>query len=32
MTDATRELIDQIKAKNPGEPEFLQAVAEVVDS
>ena len=32
MSDSAVELIEQIKAKNPGEPEFIQAVTEVVES
>jgi glutamate dehydrogenase (NADP+) len=32
MSDSTLELIEQIRTRNPGEPEFMQAVAEVVES
>ena len=32
MSDSTHELIEQMRSKNPGEPEFMQAVAEVVES
>jgi glutamate dehydrogenase (NADP+) len=32
MSDSTLELIEQIRTSNPGEPEFMQAVAEVVES
>ncbi len=32
MSESTSELVEQIAAKNPGEPEFMQAVAEVVES
>ncbi len=32
MSDSARELIAQIGSRNPGEPEFMQAVTEVVES
>ncbi len=32
MSESTHELIEQMRSKNPGEPEFMQAVAEVVES
>jgi len=32
MSESTREYIEHVKAKNPGEPEFIQAVTEVVES
>jgi glutamate dehydrogenase (NADP+) len=32
MSDYVKELMAEVKAKNPGEPEFHQAVQEVVDS
>jgi len=32
MTDYTDRILAGVKAKNPGQPEFLQAVEEVVDS
>lgn len=32
MTEYAKNLIDEVKAKNPAEPEFLQAVEEVVGS
>ncbi|MDF1541530.1 MAG: NADP-specific glutamate dehydrogenase [Anaerosomatales bacterium] len=32
MSDSTLEIIEQIRTRNPGEPEFMQAVAEVVES
>ena len=32
MSGYAAEFMDAVRAKNPGEPEFLQAVAEVVES
>ena len=32
MSAIAREIIDEIASKNPGEPEFMQAVTEVVES
>ncbi|MFU8891464.1 MAG: NADP-specific glutamate dehydrogenase [Anaerosomatales bacterium] len=32
MSDSTLEIIEQIRTRNPAEPEFMQAVAEVVES
>ena len=32
MTPSSKTLMADVKAKNPHEPEFLQAVEEVVDS
>ena len=32
MSNLARDLIDQVKLKNPNEPEFLQAVEEVVEN
>lgn len=32
MSGIAREIIDEIASKNPGEPEFMQAVTEVVES
>ena len=32
MSNLTHDLIDRVKVKNPNEPEFLQAVEEVIEN